>query len=66
MIKQQRGVILVVVYSKRCDMRENLILTGLDGLVAMDRLSQIPPAPPAIGTGFVLVLPGSGLLGNAT
>ena len=60
---QQRGVILVVVYSKRCDMRGNLIPAGLDGLAAMDWRHQHHQH---IGSGFVLVLPGSGLLGNAT
>ena len=46
-------MILVVVYSKWCDMRGNLIPAGLDGLVAMDRLHQHHQH---IGSGFVLVL----------
>ena len=43
-IWQRQGVILVVVNSKRCDMRGNLIpgqfSAGLDGLAAMDRRNQ--------------------------
>ena len=31
-IRQRQGVILVVLYSKWCDMRGNRILAGLDGL----------------------------------
>ena len=62
-IWQQQGEILVVVYTKWCDMCGNLITACLDGLAAMDRRHQIHQH---IGSGFVLVLPGSGLLGNAT
>ena len=62
-IRQQQGVILVVVYSKRCDISGNLIPAGLDGLAAMDRRHQHHQHR---GSGFVLVSPGSGLLGNAT
>ena len=60
---QQQGVIFMVLYRKRCDMHGNLIPAGLDGLAAMDRLHQHHQH---IGSGFVLVLPGSGLPGNAT
>ena len=44
-------------------MRGNLIPAGLDGLAAMDRRYQHQQHT---GSGFVLVLPGSGLIGNAT
>ena len=59
----QQGVISVVVYCKRCDMYGNLILAGLVGQAVMDRQHQHNRH---IGSGFVLVLPWSGLLGNAT
>ena len=66
-ICQRQGVILVVVNSKRCDMRGNLIpgqfSAGLDGLAAMDRRHQHHRH---VGSEDALVLPGSGLLGNAT
>ena len=66
-IRQQKGlirhsqcVISVMVYSKRCDMRGNLIPACLDGLAAMDRRHQHHQHT---GSRFVLVLLGSGLLG---
>ena len=66
-IRQRQGVILVVVYSKRWHTRGNLIPgqfpADLDELAAMDRRHQHHQH---IGNGFVLVLPGSSLLGNAT
>ena len=63
-IWQQQGVILVVVYSKRWYISGRLISAGLDGLPAMERQHQHHQH--MIGSGFVLALPRSGLLGNAT